>query len=64
MRQKGQSILEYVVIVVVIVGLIYVAATTVFAPKSDKGLGKMIDKTSTAATTLTNNIGNLGNVTP
>lgn len=57
-RNKGQSILEYVIVLTAIVAAILVGALT-FATKSNTaGVGKLMDKAGKTITTATGKIAN------
>ena len=56
--RKGQSILEYVIILTAVVGIIMVASTLLFNHDNSKGLGKIMSNAGGAAVNLTGEIGN------
>ncbi len=61
-REKGQSILEYVIVLIAIVACIVWAATKFIAPSDstkNAGVGKMIEQTGSAMTSATNAIANI-----
>lgn len=61
-RKKGQSILEYVIVLTAIVGVIVVGAAMFAKPGEDgrnQGVGKIMD---TAAKKITNSTANLANM--
>ncbi len=61
-RKKGQSILEYVIVLTAIVGVIVVGAAMFAKPGEagkNQGVGKIMD---TAAKKITNSTANLANV--
>ncbi|MFH1191185.1 MAG: hypothetical protein V1670_03205 [Candidatus Omnitrophota bacterium] len=65
MRKKsGQSILEYVIVLIAIVAAVSVGAY-VFAKKGDtsKGLGKLMNDSAEVLTRSTSKIGNITNQT-
>jgi len=64
-KKKGQSILEYVIVLIAIVGCIAWFATKFIAntdkdAANPKGVGKLMQQTGTAITTATTEIGKIG----
>jgi len=62
-KKKGQSILEYVIVLIAIVACIAWAAITFIAPKdenSNAGVGKLMNQTGTAMLNATKEIANIG----
>jgi len=61
-KKKGQSILEYVIVLIAIVGCIVWAATGFIANKNEtspKGVAKLMQQTGNAMTTATNRIASI-----
>lgn len=60
-REKGQSILEYVIVLTAIVGVI-VAGAVMFAKPEDKtkGVGKLMDSAGETIKAATGKIANVG----
>ncbi len=58
-RKRGQSILEYVIILTAIIAAIILAVTTLGQKDNTGGLGKLMDQAGKRIQTETNNIANI-----
>ncbi len=59
-RNKGQSTLEYVIIITAVVGAILVGAAIVANKAEDKGLGKLLKSATDKIEGAAGDIGNIG----
>jgi len=59
--KKGQSILEYVIVLIAIVAAVGVGAAALTKNNKVVGIGKLMNETSNVITNSTKKIGDIGN---
>lgn len=59
--KKGQSILEYVIVLIAIVAAVGVGALVLAGKNQTKGIGKLMNETAGVITKSTKQIGDIGN---